>query len=431
VDNAFKRETHRLVGGPKIAAHRTARFTTPVLTRRKREMLECLLDQFASSVNFCIQRCLENGISLRARLHRIAYEEWKAKFNLATHWFHSSGQVATQLLRSWRKLCQNGRADFNKPPVYGARTIRPDIELTNFKGNSLRITIRPGEYLWLPFVISKYHERVYLKDWHEGKMGVGEITILIDDCRANIYMPFKREIKIKPAVGVCGIDVNERSVDLCVIKPSEEPKFIKFDTSKLMAIHHSSQLKRKRIQQKFRHQHKPTQKERLLAKYRYREQNRVNQQLHELSRRIAELIAGENVVPVFENLNRIRERMHFDRDMRRRLNQWPFRRLQTCIEHKVLARGFVSHYVSARFTSRQCPKCGQLNRPNRHRYKCKGCGYEGDRHQVAALNLAKDVARNVPAECCHVKRAVERAVLLMNPPVEAEGIQPSEFQDVG
>jgi len=102
----------------------SARFVTPPLTRRKQELLSELLGQFAESVNFCIQKCLEHGLTSRASLHRVAYEEWKTRFNLATHWFHSAGQVATQTLRSWRKLCRQGQADSKKPPVYEARPRR-------------------------------------------------------------------------------------------------------------------------------------------------------------------------------------------------------------------------------------------------------------------------------------------------------------------
>jgi hypothetical protein len=76
----------------------SARFVTLPLTRRKQEALERLIEQFAASVNFCIQKCLEHGLTSRASLHRIAYQEWKSRFDLATHWFHSAGQVATQTL---------------------------------------------------------------------------------------------------------------------------------------------------------------------------------------------------------------------------------------------------------------------------------------------------------------------------------------------
>jgi hypothetical protein len=59
----------------------SARFVTLPLTRRKQEALKQLLEQFAASVNFCIRKCLEHGVTSRASLHRVAYGEWKSKFN--------------------------------------------------------------------------------------------------------------------------------------------------------------------------------------------------------------------------------------------------------------------------------------------------------------------------------------------------------------
>ena len=197
----------------------SARFVTSPLTERKRELLEGLLDQFAESVNFCIQKCIEHNLTSRASLHHIAYEEWKSKFNLATHWFHSTGQVATQTLRSWRRLCRQGQADPEKPPVYESRTMRLELwagknstGICRFHGDAIQIRIRRGEHLWLPLVVTEHHELMYLSDWRDGKMNVGEVTISAFRGRANVFVPFKREVEPKPAEGICGIDVNERSL---------------------------------------------------------------------------------------------------------------------------------------------------------------------------------------------------------------------------
>jgi len=174
----------------------SARFITLPLARRKQEVLKQLLDQFAASVNFCIQKCLEHKITSRASLHRVAYEEWKSRFNLATHWFHSAGQVATQLLRSWRRLCRQGQADPNKPPVYKARTMRLELwgnqnqtGVCRFYGDAIQIRIRRGEHLWLPLVVTEHHELMYLREWREGKTKVGEITISAFRNRATFWCP--------------------------------------------------------------------------------------------------------------------------------------------------------------------------------------------------------------------------------------------------
>ncbi len=131
----------------------SARFVTPPLTRRKQEVLKQLLDRFAASVNFCIWKCLEHKVTSRASLHRVAYEEWKSKFNLATHWFHSAGQAATQMFRSWRKLCRQGQADPKRPPVFEDLTgIRQSIrsKRKSRNGKALRKDMRRRLNQW-PF----------------------------------------------------------------------------------------------------------------------------------------------------------------------------------------------------------------------------------------------------------------------------------------
>lgn len=185
----------------RVQSITTARFITPPLTRRKRELLDTLLDQFTSSVNFCIQKCLEHNLSSQASLHHAAYEEWKSRFDLATHWFHSAGQMATQTLRSWRKLCRQSRANPKRPPVYEARMMRLELwgdrgqaGVCRFRGDSIKIRVRRGKYLWLPLFVTEHNELTYLKDWREGKAGVGEITISLFRDRAKVHVPFKREV---------------------------------------------------------------------------------------------------------------------------------------------------------------------------------------------------------------------------------------------
>ncbi|MDI6886084.1 MAG: hypothetical protein QMD22_07040, partial [archaeon] len=82
-----------------------------------------LIDQLVILVNWCIRRCMENNLTSRAALHRIAYQDFKAEFDLATHYFHSAGMIATQILRSWRRLCRKQKASWDKPPVFTKRNI--------------------------------------------------------------------------------------------------------------------------------------------------------------------------------------------------------------------------------------------------------------------------------------------------------------------
>jgi len=215
------------------------------------------------------------------------------------------------------------------------------------------------------------------------------------------------------------------------LKSNQEPRFIKLDVSKLPAIRHTSQLKRRSIQKKLGvPPQRPLQKRRLRAKYWHRERNRAKQILHVVSKQIAEIVEHERVAVAFEDITGIRTSMRskrkskngkgMRRDMRRRLNQWPFRKLQSYAEYKVLRKGLPTVVVSNYRKSKYCPVCGRYNRPNGRAYRCRAFGFEASGHVVASWNIAKDGARRVPADCWQMKPMVEVAVPSAKPSVEPE-----------
>lgn len=67
-------------------------------------------------------------------------------------------------------------------------------------------------------------------------------------------------------------------------------------------------------------------------------------------------------------------------------SQWSFYQLETFIKYKAALHGVPVLYVSPRFTSQRCAKCGQLNKPSGKKYKCS-CGYVAHRDANAAINI--------------------------------------------
>jgi len=110
--------------------------------------------------------------------------------------------------------------------------------------------------------------------------------------------------------------------------------------------------------------------------------------LHKASKIIAKIVAEENVKPVMEKLTDIREKIRYGRKMNRRLHNMPFRKIQFYVAYKSAENGFKPEHAKAKNTSRTCPMCGGLNKPNGHVYKCWRCGFKADRHLVAAWNIA-------------------------------------------
>jgi putative transposase len=103
-----------------------------------------------------------------------------------------------------------------------------------------------------------------------------------------------------------------------------------------------------------------------------------------VSKTMAMIVAEENVKPVMEELKDMRNRIKYGRRMNRGLHSTPFRKIQSTISYKSVERGYKPETVEAKNTSKTCPICGELSKPNGHVFKCSRCGIQADRHLVAA-----------------------------------------------
>ncbi|MEM2812566.1 MAG: transposase, partial [Candidatus Bathyarchaeia archaeon] len=186
---------------------------------------------------------------------------------------------------------------------------------------------------------------------------------------------------------------------------------IKIDISEAKYIRDRYFRKRRSIQSKTSGKTKA----KLLAKYSGREKRRVNDILHRATKIIAGIIAEENVKPVMEKLTHIRERIRYGREMNRRLHSIPFRKIQFYTSYKSMELGFKPETVKAENTSRACPICGEISKPNGHVFKCRKCGFQADRHFIAAWNIAMKHpmwgALPLPPKATDEFKEVERIVI--------------------
>ncbi|MEM1883312.1 MAG: zinc ribbon domain-containing protein, partial [Candidatus Bathyarchaeia archaeon] len=74
-----------------------------------------------------------------------------------------------------------------------------------------------------------------------------------------------------------------------------------------------------------------------------------------------------------------------NKNFKRRLNTWNFRKLQFLLEYKHKLNGFDVVYLNPHKTSSICSRCGGKIAPRERR--CQNCGI--DRHINACLNMLK------------------------------------------
>lgn len=98
---------------------------------------------------------------------------------------------------------------------------------------------------------------------------------------------------------------------------------------------------------------------------------------------MAEIVAGENVLPTIEKLKNIRERSKYGRKMNGRLHSMRFRKIQFCIAYKSMEYGFKAKLVDARNTSKACQICGEVKNFDGHVFNREKSDFQAGRHLIA------------------------------------------------
>ena len=379
-------------------------------------------------------RIFRETVNLLLPSTNIGVEEWRREIPeaqwLSSRWLSSARRVARDTLRGWRHLLREGLANPGRPPRYRAWSMRLEARIersrpsiARFCGDSVLLLFTPASsascdqlQLKLPLQVSSY-QTPFVEAWRSGELEAGEITIAMRRGRVSVYVPFRVKGWSPPspppvAKKVLGIDENFRSLDVVILGEGGPPRWWRSTlpervSSIQCAMGHkwasicstaSMLLKAGRR----------VQAARLYRKYKGRQTRRVNHLLHVLAKAVVHLALEEGVELVaMENLTGIRSskwsKERETRTVRRRGNQWPFRRLQLLIEYKCLCAGIPVVYVDPRDTSSLCPRCGARGRAGKDRvFRC-ACGFRGDKDYVGAYNIAqrcggKGPCPSVPAE---------------------------------
>jgi len=172
----------------------------------------------------------------------------------AAHWVDSAIKTAYSILKSWRKNYVKGDRKRNKPT---ARRLFARVKQTLIKleGEKLRLTVKPGEYVYLD--LSK---RYFPLPGEVSSAGLGEPIITPE----KVHLPVHYEDGNQGGNPSVAWDFNLLSLD----GYSPETGWVRIDTKKLASVHTSSFEKRRSVQRKAS---KSKKAKRILAKYSNRE----------------------------------------------------------------------------------------------------------------------------------------------------------------
>ncbi|WWQ61748.1 transposase [Sulfolobus tengchongensis] len=273
------------------------------------------------------------------------------------------------ILESWRRRFEKGKAEY-KPPLVKKAYVRIKTTLRRIIGKSVRITVKPHEYITYS----------WNNEWFSKRVEGFELTepIIKED---KVYLVFRKELQTTTPLEVVAFDSNLFSLD-----GYDGEKFVTVSLKQLYSLKYTMQRKRSKVQSLASKKFKAG--KRLLVKYSHREKNRVNDLVHKLANLI--LCLYHHHVLVFEKLNKQGMFEDANDSLSRKLSKTVWRKLINVLKYKASLYNCRVVEVNPRFTSRSCPRCGWVNsRMVGKTFRCGKCGFTLDRQFNASLNIFK------------------------------------------
>ena len=355
-----------------------------------------LLESFRIMVNHALWIGMHRGIRGRFKLIMAVYEEFK-QYELHSHYTLNACEVASAVLKNHKRN--------HRSPVARRLFLKLDNQTYQLRNGTLRIPIRPRQFLTLKLKVGSYHSQ-FLEDL---TLKLGSITLTE---RKVIVALEKTKTGTSNHASVLAYDTNELSLD-GALSNGHEIKAIHVDLRQVSRIRAFHFARHRHLQSRLAHCQRKLKTK--LNSDRNRQRRRVDAMLHQVAKKQVDLANQNNAKIVLEDLKGIRRSVNrrvkrrnphngkvqpmpiHSKGLRRRLNSWPFRRLHGFIEYKANWAGMTLSYVSARNTSRICARCGCLQTgrsgvqdpKTRMFFQCPTCGWRCDRHLNAAFNLLK------------------------------------------
>jgi len=367
------------------------------LTRNYRKQLLALLDDYTSMLREALSIIVENDVRSRRRAHELCYRVLREKYpHLHNKFVQEAYKRALamycsyrKLLNKWRRLPEKKRRKISPPSppkIEGNRVIELHIDTYKLerKHGFLTLTVSKGDGVYLRFLVVEYD---YAKKELSGAK-LGNSKLLVDGDEVYLLLTVRRNVEVKEHRNKLVVDINEDSIDCLLVNYDRNEAVLFSIRHDIRRIRTNYRRIRKSIQKKAKNSRI---RDKLLAKYGFRERKRVEDRLKKITTLLAEIARIYSADLARENLKDLRlNSKKKSKQLNYRLSTFPYRRFIEYIDYKFWERGLEVHKVNARKTSIACPVCGYIdkrNRVSRETFKCKKCGFTFNAQYVACFNL--------------------------------------------
>ena len=350
--------------------------------------VQFLMQDFRLMVNRCIRFALENNLTAQGSL--VKFGQSLAK-EYHVNWLHAeiAMSVALSLNKGHRKRLRQGMNC--KVPYVFRPFLRADDGTFHIipETGHVRLSLRNGEWAGFDIKLSQYHIEFMEK---------GRIKQLVLTCTRAVLIIENEVPELYAPTSLLALDTNERSLD-GVSLTSEGVVPVSVPYPEVSVVQHRHFVRRRNLNRKKSNDRRVWR--RLTSKEgRREERNRVSQRLHLISKGLIELAVREQSAIALEDLHLQKGRGR-GRCLHRRLSSWSQGQIHRKIEYKAEECGVPIIKVDPRYTSKTCPRCGEIKQ-RRSRvgqaFLCGKCGWRLDRQINAGLNICRTAFAQLPSE---------------------------------
>jgi putative transposase len=336
------------------------------------------MQDFRLMVNRGIRYALENDLTAQGSLVKFG-QSLAREYRVNGAHARTAMDVALSLDKGHRRRLRKGKN--SKVPYVFKPFLRADdvtFHVTPETGH-VRLSLRNGEWIGFDVKLYQYHIEFMKKGKIKQLVLNGSKAVLVIENE----MPERYE-----ATSLLALDTNERSLD-GVSLTSEGSVPVSVPYPDVSVVQHRHFVRRRKLDSKKSNDRRVWR--RLAPEEGRRERNRVSQRLHLISKGLVEFAVREQAAIALEDLH-LPQGGGMNRKMRRRLSNWPQREIHRQIEYKAEERGVPIIKVDPRYTSKTCPRCGEIKK-RRSRvgqvFECMKCGWRLDRQINAGVNICQ------------------------------------------
>ena len=271
------------------------------LTRTDKNQLLSLLNDYTSMIRESLGIIIKNDVRSRKKAHELCYKVLRERYpHLHNKFVQEAYKRALAMYRSYRKLLNK----WKRLPEKKKRKISPpslptveDNKVIELHADTYRLerrhdflvlTVSKGNSVYLRFLVMEYS---YVRRELEGaKLGNSKMLVEGDD-EVYLLLTIRKNVEVNEHRNKLVIDINEDSID-CLLVDYDRNEAVLFSIGHdIRKIRTNYRRIRKSIQKKVKNL---SIRDKLLAKYGYRERKCVEDRLKKITTLLAEIARKYN-----------------------------------------------------------------------------------------------------------------------------------------